>query len=151
MRCVGYAWAMSGSVARVHLELAGDQALIQLARLVATGVATSVGLEIDEAENCRAAVDEMCSSLIEMAQSGAVLEIDIVADVGVGVPTVEVSGRVAIDVPVAPDEVRREISEMILDAVTESHRFDVDLDARQATFAFVLASRRRRDDDEVAG
>jgi peptide deformylase len=136
---------MSGPVARVHLELAGDPALVQLARLVATGVATSVGLEIDEAENCRAAVDEMCSSLIEMAQSGAVLEIDIVAEVGMAAPRIDVSGRIAIDVPVTSDEIRNEISEMILDAVTESHRFDVDLDARQATFAFVLVSRRGRD------
>ncbi len=133
---------MPGAVARIHVELDPEGELVRLARLVATGVATSIGMGIDEAEDCRAAVDEMCSSLIERAAPGAVLTLDIAATEVPGVgPSVEVRGRVAVEPSSETDEVRREISEMILDAVTDSHELRVDAESGEATFVFVRSSR----------
>lgn len=136
---------MTGPAARVHMDLDPEGELVQLARLVATGLATSVGMGIDEAEDCRAAVDEMCSTLIERAAPGAVLSLDLLAEHvdGLGA-SIEVTGRVAVEGPVQLDEVRREISEMILDAVTDSHELTVDHTTGEATFAFVRSARRSR-------
>jgi hypothetical protein len=138
---------MTGPAARVHMDLDPEGELVQLARLVATGVASSIGMGIDEAEDCRAAVDEMCSTLIERAAPGAVLSLDLVAERvdGIG-PSISVTGRVAVAAPIQLDEVRREISEMILDAVTDTHELTVDASTGEATFGFVRSTRRPRNE-----
>lgn len=135
---------MPGFVARVHVELQADGELVQLARLVATGMASSVGMGIDHTEDCRAAIDEMCSSLVAYAAEGAVLALELVAEEPTdGTISLDVRGRVAIDGPVVLDDVRREISEMILDATTDDHDEQVDVERGEATFRFVHSAPRR--------
>lgn len=133
---------MSGPpVARVHLEIRSERELVQLARLVVAGVATVSHMELEEAEDCRAAIDEMCSSLVESAAPGAIVEIDIVSDGH----RVEVTGGIDVTGTATTDEVRREISEMILEAVTDEHQLDLDPTTGRATFRFVREGHRPDD------
>ena len=44
-----------------------------LARLVASGVATTVGFDVEEVEDLRIAVDELCTALVEGGDGGALL------------------------------------------------------------------------------
>lgn len=125
-------------VARVHLEIRSERELVQLARLVVAGVATVSHKELEEVEDCRAAIDEMCSSLVERAAPGAIVELDIVSDGH----RIEVTGGIDVTTPTTTDEVRREISEMILEAVTDEHRLDIDPDTGRATFHFVRHGHR---------
>ena len=50
----------------IELSLPADSRFMRLARLMASGVATSVGLPLEEVEDFRIAVDELCATLIEM-------------------------------------------------------------------------------------
>ena len=49
----------------IELVLPADTRLVRLARLVASGVATAAGFDVEEVEDFRIAVDEMCAALIE--------------------------------------------------------------------------------------
>jgi serine/threonine-protein kinase RsbW len=128
------------ATARLHLEMRPDRELVQLARLVVSGVATASHMDLEAVEDCRAAVDEMCSSLIERAAPDARLHLDIVTDGA----TLEVTGGISVAGSAGPDEVRQEISDMILDAVTDEHDLQVDEVAGRATFRFMRATRGHR-------
>jgi hypothetical protein len=132
---------MSGSaIARVHLEMRAERELVQLARLVVTGLATVAGMGLEEAEDCRAAVDEMVSSLLEVSAEGSVLSVDIEASQG----ALTVRGGAETSGRPATDDVRHEISGMILQAVTDRYSFDVDADAMRASFEFERSTREPR-------
>lgn len=49
----------------INLELPADARLVRLARLVASGVATAAGFDVEEVEDLRIAVDELCGALVE--------------------------------------------------------------------------------------
>ena len=51
---------------RIELSVPADSRYMRLARLMASGVASTCGLPLEEVEDFRIAVDELCSTLIEM-------------------------------------------------------------------------------------
>lgn len=57
----------------MRLELPADTRLVRLARLLTSGVAASAGFDVEEVEDLRIAVDEVCASLIERGGSAPLL------------------------------------------------------------------------------
>jgi hypothetical protein len=118
----------------VELELPADDNLVRLARLVVSGVASTVGMPLDDVENCRAAVDELCSTLIEVGRLDETLHIRISTEDGCLVGT----GELARDPHRQPDAVRRDLSQLILSSVVDDH--DVNVEPPIARFRFMKRS-----------
>jgi hypothetical protein len=91
---------------------------MRLARLMASGVATACGLPLEEVEDFRVVVDEICATLIE-AGDGQPLR--LVFQVNGDLLLVE--GATPADRSGGPDEDRLSLSRQILDVVTEYHEF----------------------------
>ena len=101
---------------RIELSLPPDSRYMRLARLMASGVATTCGLPLEEVEDFRIAVDELCATLIEMGDGQPVrLAFDLGGDTLEVVATTGASRREAID------EERLALSRQILDVVTDGH------------------------------
>jgi hypothetical protein len=98
---------------------------------MASGVATTCGLPLEEVEDFRIAVDELCATLIEMGDGQPViLEFDVASD------SLVVSARTAVAVPADVDADRLSLSRQILDVVTDGHGINeldghVELTARK--------------------
>jgi hypothetical protein len=56
---------MAGSADAIELTLPADTRLVRLARLMASGIAAATGFDVDEIEDLRIAVDEVCAGLID--------------------------------------------------------------------------------------
>lgn len=116
---------------RIELSLPPDSRYMRLARLMASGVASTCGLPLEEVEDFRIAVDELCATLIEMGDGQPVhLSFDLAADALVVHATTKAGDRGAID-----DE-RMSLSRQILDVVTDGHDLtvlgdDVEFTARK--------------------
>jgi serine/threonine-protein kinase RsbW len=107
---------MDPLVGRVELSLPPDSRYTRLARLMASGVASTCGLPLEEVEDFRIAVDELCSTLIEMGDGQPIrLAFEIRADVLV------VEGRTLAGRAPAPDDERFALSSQILDVVADGH------------------------------
>jgi serine/threonine-protein kinase RsbW len=118
---------MPASAGRIELSLPADSRYMRLARLMASGVATTVGLPLEEVEDFRIAVDELCATLIEMGDGGPVrLTFELAADAVLVRATTQVGDGAEID-----DE-RLTLSRQILDVVTDGH--DLDRDDRVVRF-----------------
>jgi hypothetical protein len=117
-------------LARTRLELADDAALVRLARLVVSGVASVAGLGLDASEQCRSAIDEMCSSLLEVSQPGSVLSLVIETDG----EQLRVEGSMPRSAHKELEPVRTQLSQMILDSTVERYQLRTDTDP--ATFWF---------------
>jgi hypothetical protein len=101
---------------RIELSLPPDTRYMRLARLMASGVATSCGLPLDEVEDFRIAVDELCATLIEMGDGDAVkLAFEMSDDTLVVMGTTTASTRDRVD------DDRLNLSRQILDVVTDGH------------------------------
>jgi serine/threonine-protein kinase RsbW len=115
---------MDPLVGRVELSLPPDSRYMRLARLMASGVASTCGLPVEDVEDFRIAVDELCSTLIEMGDGQAIrLAFDVRADVLV------VEGSTAAGRAPAADDERLALSRQILDVVVDSHEM-AHLDGR---------------------
>jgi serine/threonine-protein kinase RsbW len=115
---------MDPLVGRVELSLPPDSRYMRLARLMASGVASTCGLPLEEVEDFRIAVDELCSTLIEMGDGEPIrLAFEIRADV------VVVEGRTLAGRAPAPDDERLALSSQILDVVADGHELS-HLDGR---------------------
>jgi serine/threonine-protein kinase RsbW len=102
----------------IELALPGDSRYMRLARLVASGVATTCGLPLEEVEDFRVAVDEVCATLIE-AGAGEPIRLTFHAHDGV----LRVTGTTRDVDQKGPDEDRLALSRQILDVIAESHHF----------------------------
>jgi serine/threonine-protein kinase RsbW len=101
---------------RIELSLPADSRYMRLARLMASGVATTCGLPLEEVEDFRIAVDELCATLIEMGDGHQVeLRFELGSDALEVVATTAAADREAID------EERLALSRQILDVVTDGH------------------------------
>jgi serine/threonine-protein kinase RsbW len=106
---------------RVTLTFPAAVELVRLARLVASGLAAHAGLSMDDIEDLRIAVDELCALVVQHA--GDVADVSLVLDATDGDVVVEVRAPAgAGDAPFALDELSRHI----LDAATDEHRLDRD-------------------------
>ena len=56
--------AKGGRIPEVHLALPATPEFVRLARVTATGLASRAGFSIDEVEDLRLAIDELCFTLI---------------------------------------------------------------------------------------
>jgi serine/threonine-protein kinase RsbW len=107
---------MDPLVGRVELSLPPDSRYMRLARLMASGVASTCGLPLEEVEDFRIAVDELCSTLIEMGDGEPIrLAFEIQADVLV------VEGRTLAGRGPVHDDERFALSSQILDVVADGH------------------------------
>ncbi|MBN2623105.1 MAG: ATP-binding protein [Acidimicrobiales bacterium] len=105
----------------IELSLPADSRYMRLARLMASGVATSSGLPLEEVEDFRIAVDELCATLIEMGDGDPVrLAFELGTDVVVVHATTTMSADAGID------EERLSLSRQILDVVTDGHDLTQD-------------------------
>jgi anti-sigma regulatory factor (Ser/Thr protein kinase) len=102
----------------IALELPGDSRFMRLARLLASGVATACGLPLEEVEDFRVVVDEVCATLVE-AGTGQPIRLEFTIRGSLLV----VDGRTRDDDSGGIDEDRLSLSHQILDVVTESHEF----------------------------
>lgn len=101
---------------RIELSLPPDSRYMRLARLMASGVATTCGLPLEEVEDFRIAVDELCATLIEIGDGDPVrLAFDFTVD------AVVVEGRTSARADGGIDEDRLNLSRQILDVVTDGH------------------------------
>ena len=119
---------------RVELLLPPDSRYMRLARLMASGVATTCGLPLEEVEDFRIAVDELCATLIEMGDGDPVqLAFQMTGDALVVVGTTTASGHELID------DDRLSLSRQILDVVTDGH----GLERSAGRLAFTARKRLR--------
>jgi hypothetical protein len=102
---------------RIELSLPSDSRYMRLARLMASGVATTCGLPLEEVEDFRIAVDELCATLMEIGD-GEQVTLSFVLDGDVLV----VEGRTGSSHADGIDEDRLSLSRQILDVVTDGHK-----------------------------
>lgn len=95
---------------------------------MASGVATTAGLPLEEVEDFRIAVDELCATLIEMGDGAPLRLVFDVADDSV---IIRATTRMGIDAVI--DDERLTLSRQILDVVTDGHDLAQD-DGRLARF-----------------
>lgn len=107
---------------RVEIALPPDSRYMRLARLMASGVATTSGLPLEEVEDFRIAVDELCATLIELGD-GEVVRLTF--ELG---PTLVVVGTTRAAPDETIDEARLTLSRQILDVVTDGHELTRDGD-----------------------
>jgi len=108
--------SVDGPTGAIELNLPADVRLVRLARLVASGVATAAGMDVEEVEDLRIAVDELCAALVEGGDGSALaLRFDLRdREVDVDGST----GSAGID---RLDEQRIALSRQILEVVVDSH------------------------------
>lgn len=102
----------------IELELPGDSRFMRLARLLASGVATACGLPLEEVEDFRVVVDEVCATLIEAGGGQPIRLVFTIQN-----SLLYVDGTTRERAEAGPDEDRLALSHQILDVVTESHEY----------------------------
>ena len=107
------------SVHTVQLCIPAQFSFVRLTRLVISGLATQVPFSLDETEDLRIAVDELCSLLIDSSVDGA----DLVATFTLTDRSISFEGTV----PTGADPVELdELSAHILAATVDSHGVTTD-------------------------
>jgi len=105
----------------VELVLPADTRLVRVARLVASGVATAAGFDVEEVEDFRIAVDELCTALVEGGDGSPLL---LGFDLGDGEVTVVGSTNASAGAAFEPD--RLALSRQILAVVVDDHDISAD-------------------------
>jgi serine/threonine-protein kinase RsbW len=109
------------SEGRIELVLPSDKRLVRVARLVASGVATTAGFDVEEVEDLRIAVDELCTALVEGGDGGALL---LGFDLGEG--EVTILGTTTATGIAAFEPERLALSRQILGVVVDDHELHTD-------------------------
>ncbi|MGH9119036.1 MAG: ATP-binding protein [Acidimicrobiales bacterium] len=118
----------------IELVLPADTRLVRLARLVASGVGSAAGFDVEEIEDLRIAVDEGCSALIEAGvDRPLLLSFELDGDGVVVVGTTEAASDVTQDAD------RLSLSDQILRVVTDEH----ELGTSHGRATFRLSKRSR--------
>jgi serine/threonine-protein kinase RsbW len=106
----------------IELVLPADTRLVRIARLVASGVATTAGFDVDEVEDLRIAVDELCTAMVEGGDGSALL---LGFDLGDGEVTVVGTTKAAANgAAFEPD--RLALSRQILAVVADDHELNAE-------------------------
>jgi hypothetical protein len=104
----------------IEFRIPPDPAYVRIARLAAGDMGGRVGFSLDELDDVRLAVDEVCAILI--GARGVALEIRMQARARM----LTIEGRMpGVMTPIAPTE----LSEMLLGALVDSCTFTTDDDA----------------------
>ncbi len=119
----------------VDLTVPASSEHLRILRLVAATLAAGLGLDVDQLDDLRIAVDELCSLLIEHAPGGCQLSITLFGQEG----SLVVEGRLSEDAFIAPPD---SVSKLILDGL------DVGWScaAPFPSFRLVTTGRQHRDD-----
>ncbi len=105
----------------VVLTFPPDARYVRVARLTTSGLASLCGFDLDAIEDLKVAVDEVCSTLIELAGEGDVsVALTMTAPSGL-----RVEGRVGVNDGGQLDEVRADLSQRILDVMADEHAFEL--------------------------
>jgi hypothetical protein len=104
----------------IELALPADTRLLRLVRLVASGLASTAGFDVDELDDLRIAVDEAVASLLE---GGDGTRLTLRFDVGES--EVGMSGSTPASPNTTLDADRVELSTQILAAVCDDHALDI--------------------------
>ena len=104
----------------IELTIPADPRLLRLVRLVASGLASTAGFDVDELDDLRIAVDEAVSALLE---GGGGEKLPLHFEVTEG--QVAMEGRTAVASADALDPDRLELSTQILGAVCDEHQLEV--------------------------
>jgi len=111
----------------VRLELPIESQYIRVARLVASGLGASAGLDVDAVDDLRIAVDELCAALFEVGGDKVELTFAVRAD------NVEVTGRTATGAAAAFEPARLVLSRQILDVACDHYSLSLDAGVAQFT------------------
>jgi hypothetical protein len=111
----------------VRLELPIESQYIRVARLVASGLGASAGLDVDAVDDLRIAVDELCAALFEVGGDKVELTFAVSAD------SVEVTGRTATGAAAAFEPARLVLSRQILDVACDHYSLSLDGGVAQFT------------------
>jgi len=104
----------------IELALPADTRLLRLVRLVASGLASTAGFDVDELDDLRIAVDEAVASLLEGGDgSRLTLRFDV------GESEVDMAGSTPAAKGTTLDPERIELSTQILAAVCDEHELDL--------------------------
>jgi anti-sigma regulatory factor (Ser/Thr protein kinase) len=109
----------------VRLEIPAHPSVIRAARLVASGLASAAEFDVDDVDDVRIAVDELCAVLLELGDD-AVVSLTFASRPG----SIEVTGETRAFDSVF-DPTRFALSEQILDAACDELSWDVDHDVAQ--------------------
>jgi hypothetical protein len=104
----------------VRLELPIESQYIRVARLVASGLGASAGLDVDAVDDLRIAVDELCAALFEVGGEKVELTFAVNDD------HVEVTGRTETDAAAAFEPARLVLSRQILDVACDHYSLSLD-------------------------
>jgi serine/threonine-protein kinase RsbW len=103
----------------IELALPADTRLLRLVRLVASGLASTAGFDVDELDDLRIAVDEAVAALLE-GGDGSRLTLRF----GVGADEVDMRGSTPAGTGDPLDIDRVELSTQILAAVCDEYELD---------------------------
>jgi len=117
----------------VRLELPIESQYIRVARLVASGLGASAGLDVDAVDDLRIAVDELCAALFEVGVDKVELTF------AVGIDEVEVTGRTETATTAAFEPARLVLSRQILDVACD--HYSLSLDGGYARFTMRKSTR----------
>ena len=104
----------------VRLELPLESKYIRVARLVASGLGATAGLDVDAVDDLRIAVDELCAALFEVGGQKVELTFAVDAD------HVEVTGSTQTGSVAAFEPARLVLSRQILDVACDTYSLTLD-------------------------
>ena len=122
-------------VPEVHLALPATPEFVRLARVTATGLASRAGFSIDEVEDLRLAIDELCFTLIGPKGREGRLELRYRLDG----TALEVEGSVDCEDGTVPR--LSDWSDQILDALVDEHEVGRTVGAGNAECGFRMLKR----------
>jgi serine/threonine-protein kinase RsbW len=116
--------------APIVITLRADAGHIRLVRLLASGVGSSLGLPVDDIEDLRVTVDEVCTTLVETTEDETItLEFALTDD------SLVIEGHATRGAPV--DEARLAMTRRILDVIADEEQMISD----NGTMRFRVARR----------
>ncbi len=108
----------------IRLTIPAELRFLRIARLTAAGIAGDLGFGLQDVEDLRVAVDEMCAALIEDAAPG--VEFEVAYRIGEG--RLEIEGR--CDQPGAPPALHP-VARELLSMTADDFSLDGDQDGRR--------------------
>jgi len=110
----------------IRLTIPAELRFLRIARLTAAGIAGDLGFGLQDVEDLRVAVDEMCAALIEDAAPGVEFEVSY----RIGEGRLEIEGR--CDQPGAPPALHP-VARELLSMTADDFSLDGDQDGRRFT------------------
>lgn len=106
----------------VRVQLPVDSRYIRVARLVAAGLASTAGFDVDAVDDFRIAVDELCAALLEVGEADQSVELTFAVRDG----EVQVDGRTETSGTASFDGDRLDLSKQILDVACDTYTLSMN-------------------------